>query len=220
MDEIFDGMSIFEADGVSATATQTAEPQQGLEQGSSKRSGGGRVRMPLAIVVILVFVGVPGSLLISRLTGGSDTGHAADAVAQGLAAHRAARIPEATALYQEALRLDSRNKFAHYNLGLIAQTSGDRAAAEREYRIALALDERFATALFNLAIVRSEAGALDEAAELYRRLIAIEPRNAGAHLNLGFVLIQKGARAEAKTEFSEALRLEPKLAERVPKDSR
>jgi hypothetical protein len=51
-----------------------------------------------------------------------------------LQAHAAGKLDEATTAYFETLAKDSKNKFAFYNLGVIAQGQGRAAAAESYYR--------------------------------------------------------------------------------------
>ena len=95
-------------------------------------------------------------------------------------------------------KLDPANKFAHYNLGLIAQTAGDDAKAESDYRLAIAVDPNYAPALYNLAILRDKAGAKDEAIDLYTRATKADPKFATAFLNLGLLLFETGKTAEAE----------------------
>ena len=65
---------------------------------------------------------------------------AAEAVQEGLAAHRAGQTEDAEEAYEEALEHDPDNKYALFNLGLIAQTRGDDSLAEMRYRRALRTD--------------------------------------------------------------------------------
>jgi tetratricopeptide (TPR) repeat protein len=135
-----------------------------------------------------------------------------DALREGLQAHQEGRIDEAERLYREALEEDPDNKFAYYNLGVIAQGRGDLELAEENYRQALRVDPNFSSALFNLALVRSELGAVEEAIELYRQVLLIQPRNAGAHLNLGLLLRRVGEDKEGRKHIARAYELDPSLA--------
>ena len=134
-----------------------------------------------------------------------------DALSKALQAHTAGKLDEATTGYFETLAKDPINKFALYNLGVIAQAQNRRVAAESFYRLAIEQDAQMGAALFNLAIVRALAGANQEAADLYRRVIAIDPNYAAAHFNLGLVLRLLGQNAEAQTELATAQRLDAKL---------
>lgn len=147
------------------------------------------------------------------LVGGakSEADLSADALNRGLKAHNAGNYTEATAAYFEALFHDSKNKFAYFNLGQIAQTQKKPAVAEGYYRSALELDGAFGPALFNLAIIRNDAGAKTEAIDLYRRDIQSDPTNAAAYYNLGLILRETGGTAEANTLFLKAQQLDSKL---------
>lgn len=153
----------------------------------------------------------------SPATTGTTSGTAAeDALSRGLQAHTAGKLDEATTAYFETLAKDPKNRFAFYNLGVIAQGQGRAAAAESYYRLALEQDPKMTSALFNLAILRGIAGANQESADLYRRVIAVEPNNAAAHFNLGLVLRLLGQSAEAQQELATAQRLDAKLVAPSP----
>lgn len=147
------------------------------------------------------------------------TNTADDALSRALQAHAAGKLDEATTAYFEALTKDPKNKFAFYNLGVIAQGQNRPAAAESYYRLALEQDARMGSALFNLAILRANAGANTEAADLYRRVIAIDPNYAAAHFNLGLVLRLLGQNAEAQLELVKAQQLDPRLVAPTPSAS-
>src|SRR5687767_7661349 len=149
--------------------------------------------------------------LLSAFRGRPSSASADDALSRALQAHTAGKLDEAATAYFETLAKDPKNKFAFYNLGVIAQAQNRAAAAEAYYRLAIEQDARMGAALFNLAILRALAGANQEAADLYRRVIAIDPNYAAAHFNLGLVLRLLGQNAEAQTELATAQRLDAKL---------
>jgi tetratricopeptide (TPR) repeat protein len=153
-----------------------------------------------------------GSAALLAACGGTPPAtNADDALSRALQAHTAGKLDDATAAYFETLAKDPKNKFAFYNLGVIAQGQNRPAAAEAYYRLALEQDAKMGSAIFNLAILRSQAGANQEAVDLYRRVIAIDPNYAAAHFNLGLVLRLLGQNAEAQTELAKAQQLDPKL---------
>lgn len=137
-----------------------------------------------------------------------------DPLTQALDAHAEGDVDSAQRLYRDVLSSDPTNKFAHYNLGLIAQTNGDGASAIASYRQALAADGRFVPALFNLAILLTGSKPT-EAIHLYRKVIDLQPKYAAAHLNLGFALKANGATSEGEKELRKALELDPELESRV-----
>ena len=142
-----------------------------------------------------------------------------DALNRALAAHTGGKLDEAITAYFETLAKDPKNKFAFYNLGVIAQAQNRAAAAESYYRLAIEQDPKMGAALFNLAILRAQAGANQESADLYRRVIAIDPNYAAAHFNLGLVLRLLGQNAEAEQELTKARQLDAKLVAPSPSAS-
>jgi len=173
-------------------------------------------RLMTSRVIALVF----GAVMIScGSPGTTGTGGADDALSRGLQAHAAGKLDEATTAYFETLAKDAKNKFAFYNLGVIAQGQNRAAAAEAYYRLAIDQDPKMGSALFNLAILRAQAGANQEAADLYRRVIAIDPNYAAAHFNLGLILRLLGQNAEAQQELATAQRLDAKLVAPSPSAS-
>jgi tetratricopeptide (TPR) repeat protein len=169
----------------------------------------GMTRRTPALLLLAVALALSGCGLVGGAKSEADL--SADALNRGLKAHNAGNYSEATAAYFEALFHDSKNKFAFFNLGQIAQTQKKPAIAEGYYRSTLDLDAAFGPALFNLAIIRNEAGARTEAIDLYRRDIQADPNNAAAYYNLALILRDTGATAEANTLFQKAQQLDSKL---------
>jgi tetratricopeptide (TPR) repeat protein len=176
---------------------------------SRSRTAAWRAVAALSLVAVLSLAGCS--------FGKSASSKANDTLAQGLAAHQAGKLTLAAKAYNDVLKVDSRNKFAYYNLGLIYQTQGNSAGAESNYRLALSVDPNFGPALFNLAIVRKALGDLNGAIALYQQDIRADPKNAGAHLNLGLALQEDGQRVSGAAEIAKAIQLDPKLGSRVPK---
>jgi tetratricopeptide (TPR) repeat protein len=154
---------------------------------------------------------IASAALLAACGGTPATNTADDALSRALQAHTAGKLDEATAAYFETLAKDPKNKFAFYNLGVIAQGQKRAAAAEAYYRLAIEQDPQMGSAIFNLAILRAQAGANQEAVDLYRKVIAIDPNYAAAHFNLGLILRVLGQNAEAQTELATAQRLDPAL---------
>jgi Tfp pilus assembly protein PilF len=117
--------------------------------------------------------------------------------------------------YNEVLKADPTNVYAHYNLGLIAQTQHQQVTAEGQYRLALQTNPNFEPALFNLGILLTQASA-PEAITEYERAITVDPNDANAHFNLGLLLIQTGQTSAGDAQVTEAIKLDPGLAKRVP----
>ena len=113
--------------------------------------------------------------------------------------------------FQKVLDKDPQNKYAHYNLGYIAQKQGNRGDAEKEYRIALASDPAFVPALYNLAIAVTADGDTQAAIGFYREAIKADKNDANSHFNLGLLLRQTGKTAQGNSQVQFAVRLNPSL---------
>lgn len=135
----------------------------------------------------------------------------ADALTRALQLHTQGKLNDATVAYYQTLAKDPGNKYAFFDLGVIAQTNKSTVIAESFYRIALEIDPKFLSPLYNLGVLRQQAGANQEAIDLYRRVIAIEPNNASAHFNLGIALRAIGQRSEGDAELARAQQLDPAL---------
>lgn len=177
------------------------------------------------VLAIVVALAMGGALVARSLGGKSEADQASDVLQEALALHAEGDLAGAEDAYLRVIQLDPQNKFAYYNLGLIAQTRGDLVAAESSYRTAITIDPDFVTALFNLAILRAGAGSAEEAMDLYEHIIEVTPADvadeqtkrllAAAHLNLGFLLIDAGDEAGGQAELDEAVVLDPSLQERI-----
>ncbi|MFE0516105.1 tetratricopeptide repeat protein [Streptomyces sp. NPDC058964] len=121
--------------------------------------------------------------------------------------------------YRRVLELDPHNKFAWYNLGVIAQGDGRPADARADYDNALKTDPAFPSALFNEAVLL-ETSDPDRAVELLERVIAGNPKAATAHLHLGRIWEQKKRDDDAADEFRRAVADDPKLRSQVPEEFR
>jgi Tfp pilus assembly protein PilF len=131
---------------------------------------------------------------------------------KALQEHVAGKLAEAKADYEAVIRLDPQNKFAFYNLGLIAQTQHGSVEAESNYQLALTIDPSYEPALYNLAIVRTAAGDATGALDLYERAIAASPKDAKAHFNLGLLLRKIGKVTQGNAQVAAAVKLDPSLA--------
>lgn len=196
-----------------ATSTYEERPEPGFRTEAPR----GRKRPPAGVLVLvgLLVVMVLGLVwfLFLRDDGGASSD---DVLNRALAAHVDGDLGEAARLYTEVLAEDPSNKFAHYNLGQIAQTQGRFDQAEVSYRAALAIDPAYGPALFNLGILRFQAGDFNGAVDSYRQLIVADPNNAAAHLNLGFALRAAGSTEQGDQSIATAIELDPSLEAQAP----
>jgi tetratricopeptide (TPR) repeat protein len=143
---------------------------------------------------------------------------ASNLVTQGLKAQLSGDSATAESDYTQAIQLDANNKYAHYDIGTIYDTQGNKPQAIQEYRTTLHIDPSFTDALFNLAVDTATADP-PGAEQLYRQVITLQPNWAGAWLNLGFVLMGEGKTDEAKADWAKAVALDPTMASRIPSGS-
>lgn len=136
----------------------------------------------------------------------------------GLMAYQEGDYQAARTNFTEAIRLDSKNALAHYNLGLIQQViDANPSGAEARYREAIALRPDLSRALYNLGVLRAADGDTEEAITFYRRAITADEKLANAYFNLGLLLRQLDpASEEATTRINQALALNPTLKDRLP----
>ena len=150
-------------------------------------------------------------------------------------------FPAATAQYQKALEIDSKNLPAILGLAHLLDRQNKLAEATAQYELAVRLHPKSATAHNDLGLCHARRGMYDRATESLRHASALEPtrplyRNnlatilveqgrtddalremlavhepATAHYNLGYLLQQKGQNQQAARHFAEAGRLNPQL---------
>lgn len=106
---------------------------------------------------------------------------------EGIAHHRAGRLPEAVTAYGRALAIDPRTRSAANNMGVALRVLGRREAAEALYRRCLALDPNDASATVNLGNVLRDLGRLEEAEAAHRRALDLDPAGRGGAYGLGLV---------------------------------
>ncbi|MGL5819152.1 MAG: tetratricopeptide repeat protein [Phycicoccus sp.] len=121
------------------------------------------------------------------------------------------QLDQASTTFTNVLTLDPDNKFALYNLGLLAQTRKDTRGALTFYDRALAADPGYQPALYNKAIVL-EATDIDQSIALYERITAADAKASTAWFRLSVSYAAQGDEAKAKEARDKALALDPGLA--------
>jgi tetratricopeptide (TPR) repeat protein len=134
-------------------------------------------------------------------------------VQEAVAHHRAGRLAEAEALYQEVLARDPRHPDANHLLGLLAYRSGRLDRAVDLLSQATQSDPKHPTYWFNLGVVLQKQGKWDDALSAYRQALSRHPAYPEAHSNIGNVFMERGKPAEAEAAYREALRIRPEYVE-------
>jgi Tfp pilus assembly protein PilF len=133
-------------------------------------------------------------------------------VQQGLQQLKGGDTAGAQASFEKVLTVDPDNKYAHFNLGVIAQQGGDDETAMTDYDAALESDDAFAPALYNKAIL-TEHSDLQAAVDLYKRTVAADPKMAAAYMRLGFALVHLGRKDEGAGYLGKGVSLDPSMAD-------
>jgi tetratricopeptide (TPR) repeat protein len=121
-----------------------------------------------------------------------------------------ARLDDAIAQYQEALRLKPDIAETHTNLGSAwSSTPGRENDAIAQFEEALRLDPKYADAHFYLANALVAMGRVPEAIQHYEASLRSDPTLAEASNNLGMILCRMGQPQEGIRRIEEAIRMQP-----------
>lgn len=137
---------------------------------------------------------------------------AATLVSQAQRAFNDRRLDEAERLYQQAVKLDTRNAYMLANLAATQLEQGRYPDAEANLQRALesAPDDAFSVQL--LGISKFRQNQFDDALSHLSRAAQLDPSNAETQNYLGVALGQKGQRAPAETALRKAVQLSPGYA--------
>ncbi len=136
------------------------------------------------------------------------TEHEGNLLRQGLDHHRAGRLTEASAHYQEILQAAPDDANVLYLLGAIAHQTGQPAQAVELIRRALAIApdaERYNS----LGVLCQAQDRLDDAIAAYKQSLEQAPGFAEAHYNLGNAYWAKGEIEAAAKCFRRAVESDP-----------
>jgi serine/threonine-protein kinase len=121
----------------------------------------------------------------------------------------AARLAEARANAEEALRLDANSAEAHLSLAKCASLVPDEATTRRELTAAAQLQPNDASIAMEAATIQTNWGWDEEAAANYKRATELGPREPKIFYNYGLLLSRTGQEAEARAALDRALVLAP-----------
>ena len=117
---------------------------------------------------------------------------------------------EALACYEELLRFDARDAFAHNGMGIALAKMNRYPEAEGHLRRAVGIRESFPEAQFNLAGVLQSIGRYREAEMPLRRTLKLMPSHLEARIKLAGTLVLTGRLPEARDAYGKALRAAPR----------
>jgi tetratricopeptide (TPR) repeat protein len=126
-----------------------------------------------------------------------------------LAHDHPARLTEAMAECQKAIRLDPRQPEAHFDLGVLEAENLEFRKAAVEYEEALRLQPHFPDGKLDLAIARYHLAQFGRAYDLLKEAVLQDPQSATAHRYLGMLLNRREQWIQAAQELRVAIRLDP-----------
>ena len=141
----------------------------------------------------------------------SPTASATALINTGIAQANARQYQQAETTFRDVLVLSPKNKFAWYNLGLIAQVQNQSSPALADYSKALSIDPKYTPAMYNKAILLERTN-LHSALALYQQITAINPKAATAYLRESFVYDRLRDKSKAAQARTDALALDPTLS--------
>jgi tetratricopeptide (TPR) repeat protein len=130
----------------------------------------------------------------------------------GVALDENGQPDEAIPHYEQALRIDPENAWAHTSLGAALADMGRVDEAIGHFEKALKSHPELVAAHNNLALALRTKGRPDEAIAHYRRALSYEPQDGITHSNLGIALCEQGLLDEALNHCEQALSGHPEPA--------
>ena len=127
--------------------------------------------------------------------------------------HRAGKLVEARAVYEDLLRSLPRHFDALQLLGTLHAQQGDYATALRRLEAALQIDPLNVIVNKNRGQALAKIGRFDDALTAFDLAIRVRPDYAEAYFNRGNVLRSLKRWREALASYDEAIRLEPRYVE-------
>lgn len=112
-----------------------------------------------------------------------------------------------------ALRADSGNWVARFNLGNFYLASHRHHDAAEQYREAIRLNPGHRDAWLNLATAQASGGRTERAEGSVKHVLKMDPKCAEAHNLLGTIYLDEGLPAEAIVEIKAAVALQPQRPE-------
>ena len=132
---------------------------------------------------------------------------------RALSMQQAGKLPEASAIYAEILRIDPQNFDALYLLGFLNLQRRQFAEAERLMAAATNINPSFPDAHFNRGLALLKLGRYQDALSCFDLLLAMRPNTVEALLERGTALYELKRYHDALATFDEALALAPTNAE-------
>jgi tetratricopeptide (TPR) repeat protein len=212
-------------DRAGAAQSTTSGDTYMTETRSSEREAErkGRPWLLIAAVGVVLVAAVVAVLVFVFRDGDSDSKSSAKSINAtlnaGLAAQAKGDLAEARKQYEKVLTMDSKNKYALYDLAVIDYGQSNVGLAEQRYLKVLQIDAKYEPALYNLAVLYQAKGDTNKALPFYQRAVQANPNDPNAHFNLALILRAIHYKADGDAQMKIALRLNPKLKDPAAKAS-
>jgi protein O-GlcNAc transferase len=132
---------------------------------------------------------------------------------RAISLHRQGEIEEAEKIYEDILRIDTRNFEALHMLGVAALQRGDHPRAVDLIALATRTNPRSAAAYANLGTALLAQERHQEALACYDRALQLDPDSPGVLFNRGNTLRRVKKHREAVSSYDRALQLLPDYAD-------
>ena len=109
------------------------------------------------------------------------------------------------------LAINPSNVYANYDLGWIAQSTGNSNEAISYYNKALAANAAYTPAMYNEAILL-ESSHPQQAIAVYQKIVSIDPKASSAYLRMALVQAEQGNITDAKANDAKAVAIDPALS--------
>ena len=119
--------------------------------------------------------------------------------------------PAATTTFQKVLAINPSNVYANYDLGWIAQSTGNPNEAISYYKKCLAANAAYTPAMYNEAILL-ETSNPQQAIAVYQKIVSIDPKAATAYLRMALVQAEQGNMTAAKANDAKAVSIDHALS--------
>ena len=137
-----------------------------------------------------------------------------DALIQQARQHlRQGELPQAAALYEQALAVEETHVSAHEGLATAAFMMQDYPRAITHFQRVSKLDPRRVQPLVNLGAVYNRKGDFQQATKTLRQALSKDRKCAEAYYNLGIAHRGLNQLSMAVSAYREAIRLSPEMAE-------
>lgn len=148
---------------------------------------------------------------LARTTGQPADARVASLIQAGVTQSGQENWSGAAATFQNVLAIEPGNVYANYDLGVIAQSTGNSTAAVSYYTKALAGNTTYTPAMYNEAILL-ERSQPQRAITMYQKIVSIDRKASTAYLRMAFLQAERGDLTDARANDARAVSNNPALA--------